>query len=81
MTTVNVTEARARLYSLIDEAASSHKPIIIRGKRGNAVLLSVSDWNAIAETLLLLSIPGMSESFISPETVSRRKTHATGLSF
>jgi antitoxin YefM len=62
MTTLNVTEARARLYSLIDEAASSHKPIIIRGKRGNAVLLSESDWNAIAETLHLLSIPGMRNS-------------------
>ncbi|NTW11298.1 MAG: type II toxin-antitoxin system Phd/YefM family antitoxin [Chlorobiaceae bacterium] len=62
MTTLNVTEARSKLYSLIDEVASSHKPIIIRGKRGNAVLLSESDWNAIAETLHLLSIPGMRES-------------------
>jgi len=62
MTVFNVTEARSRLYSLIDEAASSHKPIIIRGKRGNAVLLSESDWNSIVETLHLLSIPGMRES-------------------
>lgn len=59
MTTLNATEAKARLYNLIDEAASTHRPIVITGKRGNAVLVSEEDWNAIAETLHLLSIPGM----------------------
>jgi prevent-host-death family protein len=62
MTTLKATEARAMLYKLIDEAASSHKPITITGKRSNAVLLSEEDWNAIQETLYLLSIPGMRES-------------------
>ena len=62
MTILNATEARAKLYHLIDEAASSHKPIIITGKRSNAVLVSEEDWNAISETLYLLSIPGMRES-------------------
>ena len=62
MTTLKATEARAILYKLIDEAASSHKPITITGKRSNAVLLSEEDWNSIQETLFLLSIPGMRES-------------------
>ena len=62
MTSLNATEARAKLYSLIDEAASTHRPIVITGKRGNAVLVSEEDWNAIAETLYLLSVPGMRES-------------------
>ena len=62
MTILNATEARSRLYSLIDEAASTHQPIVITGKRGNAVLVSEEDWNAIAETLHLLSVPGMLES-------------------
>ncbi|MCP4282979.1 MAG: type II toxin-antitoxin system Phd/YefM family antitoxin [bacterium] len=62
MTILNVTEARSNLYSLIDEATNTHKPILIKGKRGNAVLLSESDWNAVTETLHLLSIPGMRES-------------------
>ena len=62
MTILNATEARSRLYSLIDETASSHKPIVITGKRSNAVLVSEEDWNAISETLFLLSIPGMRES-------------------
>lgn len=62
MTTYNVTEARANLYKLIDETANTHQPIIIKGKRSNAVLLSEEDWSAINETLFLLAIPGMRES-------------------
>jgi antitoxin YefM len=62
MTTMTVTEARGKLYNLIDETASTHEPIVITGKRNSAVLLSESDWNAINETLFLLSIPGMRES-------------------
>jgi PHD/YefM family antitoxin component YafN of YafNO toxin-antitoxin module len=64
MTTVNVTEARANLYKLIDDASVSHEPVVITGKRGNAVLLAEGDWNAINETLYLLSVPGMRESII-----------------
>ena len=62
MTTLSATEARSNLYRLIDEASMSHKPILITGKRANAVLLSEQDWNAINETLYLVSIPGMRES-------------------
>ncbi len=62
MTTLTASEARANLYRLIDEAAESHRPIHIAGKRTSAVLLSTEDWEAIQETLYLLSIPGMRES-------------------
>ncbi len=62
MNTVSATKARGTLYSLIDEANSSHEPIQITSKRGNAVLLSEEDWRSIQETLYLHSIPGMVES-------------------
>jgi len=62
MPTLTATEARAKLYRLIDETASSHEPIIIKGKRGSAVLISEDDWRSIQETLHLLSVPGMRES-------------------
>jgi antitoxin YefM len=64
MTILNATEARSRLYNLIDEVAESHKPILISGKRNNAVLISEDDWNAISETLYLLSVPGMRDSIV-----------------
>ena len=62
MPTLTATEARSKLYKLIDEAASSHEPIIIKGKRCNAVLISEDDWRSIQETVYLLNIPGMRES-------------------
>ncbi len=62
MTTLSVTEARSKLYTLMDDAEQSHQPIFITGKRNNAVLVSEGDWNDINETLYLLSIPGMRES-------------------
>jgi len=64
MTTVTASEARATLYRLIDDATSSHQPILITGKRNNAVLVSEDDWSSIQETLHLLSVPGMRESII-----------------
>jgi prevent-host-death family protein len=64
MATLSVTEARKNLYRLIDEISSTHEPITITGKRGNAVLLSESDWKAIQETMFLVNIPGMRESII-----------------
>jgi len=62
MTTITATSARDKLYSLIDEANSSHIPIQITGKRGNAVLVSEGDWKAISETIHLSAIPGMVDS-------------------
>lgn len=62
MAGITATEARSNLYRLIDETAESHEPVMIRGKRHNAVLLSEEDWTAIQETLSLLSVPGMRES-------------------
>ena len=62
MTTLTASEARAGLYRLIDQTAETHKPVIISGKRANAVLVSEEDWSAIQETLYLLAVPGMRES-------------------
>lgn len=62
MTTLTASEARANLYRLMDQAAESHEPIVISGKRSNAVLIAEEDWAAIQETLFLLSVPGMRES-------------------
>ena len=76
MNTITASEARAGLYRLIDQTAESHQPVIISGKRANAVLVSEEDWSAIQETLYLLAIPGMRESIkdamSDPLTKSKR---------
>lgn len=65
MQTVSATTARSMIYKLLDDAASSHEPIQITGKRSNGVLVSESDWRAIQETLYLVSVPGMRDSILS----------------
>jgi antitoxin YefM len=64
MDTVKATEARAKLYGLIDQVEQSHEPVLITGKRSNAVLIAEDDWKSVQETLYLLSLPGMRESLI-----------------
>jgi prevent-host-death family protein len=76
MQTLTVSEARANLYRLMDQAAESHEPITISGKRHDVVLLAAEDWQAIQETLYLLSVPGMRESIKeglaqAPETCAK----------
>ncbi|MFO7665713.1 MAG: type II toxin-antitoxin system Phd/YefM family antitoxin [Desulfobacterales bacterium] len=62
MPTLSATEARTKLYNLIDQTSATHEPVLITGKRGNAVLISEDDWRSIQETIHLLNIPGMRDS-------------------
>jgi antitoxin YefM len=62
MKTITATEARKRLYKLLDEVAVTSEPVQITGRRVNAVLVSEDDWRAIEETIYLASIPGMTKS-------------------
>jgi antitoxin YefM len=62
MKTISVTNARSKLYKLLDETSTSGEPIQITGKRSNGILISEADWRAISETLFLISIHGMRES-------------------
>jgi prevent-host-death family protein len=59
---LSASQARADIFNLIDETASSHEPIVIKGKRNDVVMLSLEDWRAIEETLYLNGIPGMASS-------------------
>jgi prevent-host-death family protein len=77
MDILSATEARANLFRLIDEAAESHQPVVISGKRNSAVLVSQEDWSAIQETLFLLSIPGMRESIRKGMETPLSKTSKT----
>jgi len=62
MPVISASQARARLYGMLDEAADSGEPIQITGRPNNAFLVSERDWRAIQETLYLLSLPGMRAS-------------------
>ena len=62
MLTLPASEARAKLYRLIEDASVSRQPVAITGARTHALLVPASQWEAIQETLALLAVPGMLES-------------------
>ncbi len=71
-TTLTATQARAKLFKLLDQAAESHEPIQITGRRSNGVLVSEEDFRAMQETLYLLGVPGMRESLVAAKKAPLR---------
>ena len=61
---MSASKARENIFSLIDETALTHQPIIITGKRNNVVMISEEDYNAIQETFYLSSNPALKASII-----------------
>jgi prevent-host-death family protein len=64
MQSINITNARKKIYSLVKEVNEAHQPLQLTSKQGAVVMVSKDDWNAIQETLFLCSIPGMRESIM-----------------
>lgn len=64
MNIYTTTQARAKLFHLIDETNNTHEPIYIKGKRGDAVIISKEDYESIQETLYLQSVPGLLEKLL-----------------
>ena len=46
MTAINITNARKELYNLVENVNRYSDPTLI-SKKGNAILISEDDWNAI----------------------------------
>lgn len=59
MATTNITELRKNLFSTIDSVIKYNEPIQVTTKSGNAVLISEEDYNALLETVYLMSQPGL----------------------
>ncbi len=63
MNTINITNARAKLFQLVSDVNVGFNPITIVNNKGkNAVLISEDEWKNIEETLYLSSIPGYVEN-------------------
>ena len=60
MSTINITNARQKLFQLVSDVNIGFNPITIVNNKGkNAVLISEDEWKNIEETLYLSSIPGL----------------------
>lgn len=56
MDVISYSDSRARLKQVMDDVVANHAPVVIsRQKAESVVMISLADWNAIEETMHLLS--------------------------
>jgi antitoxin YefM len=68
MVTIPLADAKARLSAVLDEVRDTHERVVVtRNGRPEAVIIAVSDLEALEETLNLLSTPGAAEQIRQAE--------------
>jgi antitoxin YefM len=69
---ISASEARSRLFPLIQQVNDNHEPVRISSKGGDAVLMSADDFDSWQETIYLLRSPVNARRLM--EAVSRDKS-------
>ena len=69
---ISASEARSRLFPLIQQVNDDHEPVRINSKGGDAVLMSADDFDSWQETIYLLRSPANARSLM--EAVARDKS-------
>jgi antitoxin YefM len=72
---ISASEARQRLFPLIEQVNSDHEPVRITSKGGDAVLMSADDYDSWQETVYLLRSPENARRLM--EAVARNRANAT----
>lgn len=57
MAAITASEARKNFFPLVEQVNEDHTPVEIVSKRGNAVLMSKDDYDAMMETSYLMQSP------------------------
>ena len=57
MTAIAATEARRKIFQLIDQVMANREAVEITSKRGSAVLMSLEEYDSLQETAYLLRSP------------------------
>ena len=55
--TISASEARQRLFPLLEQVNTDHEPVRITSRAGDAVLMSAADYDSWQETVYLLRSP------------------------
>ena len=69
---ISASEARSRLFPLIQQVNDDHVPVRISSKGGDAVLISADDFDSWQETIYLLRSPANARRLM--EAVARDKS-------
>lgn len=64
MTIYTTTEARSKLFQIVNEINRTHEPVYIKGNKANAVIISEKDYEGLQETLAIYSVPGLVDEIL-----------------
>ncbi|GAA4228476.1 hypothetical protein GCM10022254_18590 [Actinomadura meridiana] len=68
---ISASEARSRLFPLIQQVNDDHDPVRITSRGGDAVLMSAEDYDSWQETIYLLRSPANAQRLM--EAIARDK--------
>lgn len=68
---ISASEARQRLFPLLEQVNTDHQPVRITSRAGDAVLMSADDYDSWQETVYLLCSPENARRLM--EAVARDK--------
>jgi antitoxin YefM len=74
---ISASEARQRLFPLLEQVNNDHQPVRITSRAGDAVLMSADDYDSWQETVYLLRSPENAKRLM--EAVARDKEGHSGL--
>nr|WP_128618450.1 type II toxin-antitoxin system Phd/YefM family antitoxin [Mycobacterium lepraemurium] len=74
---ISASEARQRLFPLLQQVNADHQPVRITSKAGDAVLMSADDYDSWQETVYLLRSPVNARRLM--EAVARDKAGHTAV--
>jgi antitoxin YefM len=74
--TISASEARQRLFPLLEQVHTDHEPVRITSRAGDAVLMSAADYDSWQETVYLLRSPENARRLM--EAVARDKASRPG---
>lgn len=74
---ISASEARQRLFPLLEQVNTDHEPVRITSKAGDAVLMSADDYDSWQETVYLLRSPENAKRLM--EAVARDRADYVGV--
>ena len=77
MAVTNISVLRKNLFSSIDNVIEYNDSITVSTKNGNAVIISEAEYNAMLETIYLISQKGLAEKIKEgeKEDISKMSTY------
>lgn len=72
---ITASEARKNLFPLLEQVNNDRTPVEIMSRRGNAVLISRQDYDALEETAHLLRSPANARHLLESLAQAQRGEH------